>query len=175
MSNFINQAKDLFELQQLEEAIKAELDLECQILEHSVDTPIDTLVVNIETDGLGRSRIVSIMFIPLDDSDVETLKLLQFYCETPICVESSSNRAIVAELLAAINLKIPIGAFCLNDQHTVTFKYINALGKFRTIDSEEFLETLLMWMFALDSMSSLIESVAQGEQSLELAIKLLNE
>ncbi|MCA6623139.1 MAG: hypothetical protein IM542_11325, partial [Pseudanabaena sp. M165S2SP1A06QC] len=83
MTNFINQAKDLFELQQLEAAIKAELDLDCQILEHSVDTPIDTLVVNIETDGLGRSRIVSIMFIPLDDSDVETLKLLQFYCETP--------------------------------------------------------------------------------------------
>lgn len=175
MGNFINQVKVLFELQQLEKAIKTELDLECQILEHSVDTPIDTLVVDIETDSLGRSRIVSIMFIPLDDSDVETLKLLQFYCETPICVESPSNRAIVAELLAAINLKIPIGAFCLNDQHTVTFKYVNALGKFKTIDLEEFLETLLLWMFALDSMSSPIESVAKGEQSLELAIKLLNQ
>ena len=175
MSNFINQSKNLFELQQLEKAIKVELDLDCHILEYSVDTPVDTLVVNTETDGMGRSRIVSIMFIPLDASDVETLKLLQFYCETPICVESSSNRAIIAELLAAINLKIPIGAFCLNDQHAVTFKYVNALGKFKTINSEEFLETLLLWMFSLDSMSSLIESVAQGKQSLELAVKLLNE
>lgn len=66
MSNFINQSKDLFELQQLEQAIKAELDLDCQILERSVDTPIATLVVNIETDSMGRSRIVSIMFVPLD-------------------------------------------------------------------------------------------------------------
>lgn len=171
----MNQAKALFELQQLEVSIKSELDLDCQVLEHSEETPIDTLVVDIETDGKGRSRITSIMFIPLDNSDVETLKLLQFYCETPISVQSKQKREIVAELLASINLKIPVGTFCLNPDHLVTFKYVNALGKFKTIETEEFLETFLLWMFALDSMSELIESVAEGENSLDLAIKLLDE
>jgi hypothetical protein len=175
MSNFINQAKDLFELQQLEIAIKTELDLECQILVNSVDIPIDTLAVNIEFDSKGRTRIASLMFIPLENSNIETLKLLQFFCETSICVESQPIRANVAEFLSAINFKIPLGTFCFDPQNRVTFKYIYALGKFTAIESDEFLESFLFWVFTLDSMSVLIEEVAEGERSLESAIQLLEE
>ena len=175
MSNFINQSKDIFELQQIETAIKTELSLDCQTLSRSVDTPIDTLTVNIEADGQGRSRIVSIMFVPLEDSDDETLKLLQFYCETPIRVDSASTRATIAQLLAVINLNIPVGAFCFNSENEVTFKYVYALVKFKTIALLECLDTFLLWMFGLDSMSELIETVAEGKQNLESAIQLMNE
>lgn len=174
MSDFMSQAKTLFELQQLEAAIRSEIDLDCQILTRSEAIPIDTLVVNLEADRKDRPRIASIIFIPLEDSDIETLKLLQFYCESPIQVTHETTRRVVAELLSAINLKAPLGTFCLNSQHQVVFKYVNALGKFRAIESEEFLETLLLWMFTLDSMSVLIESVASEEMSLELAIQTLD-
>ncbi len=175
MSDPIQHAKDRFELQQLETAIKTELDLDCQILPRSPETPIDTLLVNLETDARDRTRIASLMFVPLDDSDVESLKLLQFYCETPIQVTSATACATVAQFLSAVNLKIPVGAFCLNAEHQVTCKYVYALGKFKTIDPTEFLETFLMWMFAIDSLSSLIESVATGEHDLESAIQVLDE
>lgn len=175
MSDPMNQAKERFELQQLETAIKAELELDCQILPRSVETPIDTLVIKLEADEQERIRIASVMFFPLEDSDVESLKLLQFYCETPIRVESTQARATVAEFLSAVNLKIPVGTFCLNSNHEVVCKYVYALGKFKAIEPEEFLETFLLWMFAIDSMSGLIESVAKEEQSLVAATQHLDE
>ena len=173
MSDSIDLAKHRFELQQLETAIKTMLALNCELLSRSPETPIDSLVVQLEADQKGRSRLASLLFSPLQETDIETLKLLQFYCETPIQVSSPSARQAVAELLSAINLNLPIGTFCLNANHTLTYKYVYALGKFTTIIPEEFLETFLLWLFALDPMSNLIESVANGEQSLTSALALL--
>lgn len=174
MDTPLNQAKDLFELQQIEAAITSQLDLTCQILPHSVEVPIDTLTVVLEMDRQGRSRVASLMFIPLEDGDVESLKLLQFYCETPITVPPDA-RATVALFLSAVNLKIPVGAFCLTPENQISCKYVYALGKFKTIDMDEFLETFLLWMFALDSLSGLIEEVAESQQTLETALNILAE
>ncbi|MFH7242621.1 MAG: YbjN domain-containing protein [Spirulina sp.] len=173
MSDAMNEARSLFELQQLEAAIKSELDLNSQVLPCSSEVPITTLAIELEADAKGRSRIASLIFIPLDESDVETLKLLQFYCETPIKLEDDLSRSAIIELLPTINLKIPLGSFCLDSQNQVVFKYVNALGKSRGIDPEEFLETLLLWMFTLDSMSVLIDSVVTSECSLQSAMQAL--
>ena len=174
MSNSINQAKDRFELEQLKTAIQQELDLNCEVLPISSEVPINTLVVQFEKDQKNRDRVASIMFMPLDDSHIESLKLLQFYCQTPIII-GIEFISIVTRLLSIINLKIPIGAFCLNpDNNNITFKYVYTLGKFQNIESKEFLELLLLWMFALDSMSNLIEEVAQGNKTLEVATQILN-
>ena len=174
MSPSVDQAKALYELQQLEKAITTALDLTCEILPRSAAVPIDTLTVALELDRHERTRIASLMFIPLEDSDVEHIKLLQFYCETPIHVEAH-NLNTVLQLLGAITLKIPLGAFSVNEEGIVVFKYVYALGKFKATDPEEFLETYLMWMFALDSLSGLIEDVATGEQNLAAALQNLDE
>jgi hypothetical protein len=174
MNPSLNQAKERYELQQLEAAITGQLDLTCQLLLHSPEVPVDTLTVVLELDPHGRTRVASLMFIPLDDSDVESLKLLQFYCETPIKVSPDAGAA-VAQFLSAINLKLPIGTFCLTEESQVGYKYVYALGKFKTIEPEEFLETFLLWMFGLDGMSNLIEEVAEGQRSLAAALKILEE
>ncbi|MFK8186365.1 MAG: hypothetical protein AB8B99_23565 [Phormidesmis sp.] len=173
MSDPIDLAKYRFELQQLETAIKTSLALNCELLHRSSETPIDSLVVQLESDTKGRSRLASLIFSPLQDTDVESLKLLQFYCETPIQVSSPQIRQTVAELLSILNLNLPIGTFCLNAEHVLTYKYVYALGKFTTIVPEEFLETFLLWLFALDPMSDLIESVVDEEQNLTSALALL--
>lgn len=173
MSDAMNEARSLFEFQQLEAAIKSELDLNCQVLPCSSEVPITTLAIELEADAKERSRIASLIFIPLEESDVETLKLLQFYCETSINLENNLSRSAIIELLPTINLKIPLGSFCLDPQNQVVFKYVNALGKSREINPEEFLETLLLWMFTLDSMSALIDSVVTGECRLQSAMQAL--
>jgi hypothetical protein len=174
MSKLMSQTKNQMDLVQLEFLIKEELDLDCQVLSPSIETPVDTLVVKLETDEKERIRIASIMFIPLNDSDFESLKLLQFYCETPVRAAPSS-RAAVTEFLSAVNLSIPVGTFCLTPDHLVACKYVCTLGKFREIEPKEFLETFLLWMFAIDSISGIAEMVAEGKQSLADAIKLLEQ
>lgn len=170
----MEQAKAFFELQSLQTIIKQELDIDGQVLNRSAEIPVDTLAVTLDTDGEGRMRIASLIFVPLAESDIEALKLLQFYCETPVHVEPQAVTK-VAQFLSAVNLKNLIGTFSLDAEHVVTYRYVYSLGKFATINQEEFLETFMLWMFGLDSLTPMIEAVATGALSLDDAVAALEE
>jgi hypothetical protein len=169
MNRSIQQAQNLYALQQLGHSITSELNLACEVLQQSDEIPIDTLLVVLEPDAHQRDRVASLMFIPLEETEVEAVKLLQFYCDTPISVPAAM-RGAVAQVCAAVNLKIPLGAFSLSDEDRVVLRYVLAVGRFATIEPAAFVETFLLWMFALDATSSLIEDVAAGRLALDDAI-----
>jgi hypothetical protein len=77
MSESVNQASDLLELQQLEFFIREELDLGCEILPVSAEMPVETLLVMLEQDAHERTRIASLMFVPLHGTQIQTLKINQ--------------------------------------------------------------------------------------------------
>lgn len=174
MSESVNQASDLFELQQLESFIREELDLGCEILPVSAEIPVETLLVMLEQDTHERTRIASLMFVPLQDTQIETLKLIQLYIETPVLVDTVEVRQIMSEFFTVVNQKIPLGAFAINEDQLVTFKYMHALGKYSPIVQEHFLELFLLWMFTLDSVSPLIDALAEGRMDLSRAVEALN-
>lgn len=64
-------------------------------------------------------------------------------------------------------LHLPIGAFGIDAEGKIGFKYVYALAIFETIDREAFLETLLLWLFILDTVSALIEEINDGDRSAE--------
>jgi hypothetical protein len=174
MNDHVEQAKNQYELQQLASKIQSDLGLSCHFLPQSPEIPVHSLLVELQADKHGRPRVATLMFIPLEGAGVESLKLLQFYCEMPIQTDSQ-QAPTVATLLSAVNLNVPIGTFCLNAENEVTCRYVYALGKFTAIAPKEFLETFLLWMFAIDSMSPLIESVALGTTTLQVALSHLGE
>jgi hypothetical protein len=174
MSESVNQASDLLELQQLEFVIREELDLGCEILPVSAEMPVETLLVMLEQDAHERTRIASLMFVPLHGTQIETLKIIQLYIETPVLVDTAGGRQVMSEFFSVVNQKIPLGAFAFNDEGLVTFKYVHALGKDSSIVQEHFLELFLLWMFTLDSVSPLIDALAEGRMDLAGAVEVLN-
>ncbi len=173
MASDLNQAKDLVELGNLENYIKDELVLDCQVLESTPEVPVNSLAVKLEDDEQGRSRVANLMFMPLEDSDIEDVKLLQFFCETPVTVSSEHTDALL-KFIQAVNLKIPIGVFAVNSDNQLVSKYVYSLGKFKLIEKGEFIETFLLWMYALDNLGPLLEEVATGKKDLETALQELD-
>lgn len=176
----LDQEKYLLELGTLKGYLEEELELVCQIMDsHDMGSapempPITSLSVILEPGWQERIRAANLTFIPLDDSDVEAIRLLQFYSQLPFTANQDHLDDTVRFLLA-INLLIPIGAFSLSTENDLFFKYVYSLSRFEAIKQEEFLETFLLWLFTLDSFSPLIAEVATGALDLESALTLLNE
>jgi hypothetical protein len=173
MISEIERAKNLTELQDLKTALNKKLSLECQIIEEQSDVPINSLVVLLEPDSQKRSRLANLTFLPLEDTDLESIKLLQFYCQLPISLSSDFSDEVL-RFLARVNLQIPLGTFTIDfEEQKVGFKYVYSLGKFKQIEPEEFLETFLLWMYTLDKISDLIEAVSTGQKDVQSACQEL--
>lgn len=169
----IEREKYGLELQNLKTYIENNLDFPGEVVRTPIDS-IDSLAVALEPDDKGRNRVASLTFLPIENSDFEAIKLLQFYCELPFNVDEKYMEDLRKFLLTA-NLKMPIGSFALNEEDVITLKYIYSLGKFTHIDRDEFLETFLLWMFMLDGIGELVEAVATGQKNLETACKELED
>jgi len=85
------------------------------------ETPIHVLVChppNTDIPGLYLS------YIPLDD-DSNELELMQMTCDLPGAVSTPRLREVMI-LLHALNVTLPIGAFCLSPAKTVYMRHIYA-------------------------------------------------
>lgn len=169
-----SQAKYRLELEILKGLIEEELEMIGRISGGSPEAPITSLSVVLEPDWQNQVRAANLAFIPLEETDVEAIKLLQFYSQLPFTVDQDYLNDTVRFLLA-INLFIPIGVFNLSPENNLSFKYVYSLSKFEAIKQDEFMETFLLWLEALDNLSPLIAEVASGESDLESALAILNE
>lgn len=174
MSINLDQAKYRLELEILQGYLEQELEMMGRIMDGPPEAPITSLSVLLEPDWQDQLRAANLSFIPLEDTDIEAIKLLQFYSQLPITADQSHLDDTV-RLVLAINLLIPIGSFSLSPENDLFFKYVYSLSKFETINQNEFLETFLLWLFTLDNLSPLIAEVATGERDLDSALALLNE
>lgn len=169
----LDAAKFRYELQTLQRHLEDELHLQCELVGQSSGVPIDSLAVMLEPDWNNRPRVANLMFLPLEGSDIEALKLLQFYSELPTQVPAEKQAAIL-QFITAANVLVPLGTFALTADQELIFKYVNAIGKFTGIEQAAFIETFLLWMYTLDNISVLVDAVVEGSHSLEEALVRLN-
>lgn len=174
MTTDLDAAKSRYELQALQSYLEGELHLQCELLDPSMGVPTDSLAVMLEPDWNNRPRVANLMFLSLEGSDIEALKLLQFYSELPTAVPLDKQEAAL-RLIAVANAFAPVGTFAFTPDQELVFKYVNALSKFSEIEQESFIETFLLWMYTLDTISVLVDAVVEGSKSLEEALAELNE
>ncbi len=156
-------------LTQIEAAVTAGLDLQCQLLEARSEAPIDSLAVEMEPDGQGKPRVANLMFLPVGDDEVQEVQLLQLHCTLPAVV-AAERRADLEHFVTRNNSIVPIGAFSITVDGVLVFKYVYPLGKARPFEASEFLELFLLWMFTLDSLSPVFEDVASGARDAAAAL-----
>ncbi|MBE9078777.1 hypothetical protein IQ241_15980 [Romeria aff. gracilis LEGE 07310] len=173
MSAELMQAKHHLELKRLQELIESELELESRLFEASSQIPSPSLSIVLEPDGSGSSRVANLMFLPIDDEDMESIKLLQLYCELPIQI-TSETLPDLEQLLHEVNLTVPLGAYSINTNRQLIFKYVYVLSKFKETDPAEFLETFLLWMYILDNINMLVDALIEGQTDLQAALQALN-
>ncbi len=164
----LNQPKFIPELVQIKSDIEHEIGLSCELIPASISVPISSLSILFQHDEQPVARTANIMFLPIESPDLETIKLLQLHAQLPVSIEESMLEAVRTFLLMA-NSIVPIGAFSLNLEGQIAYKYVYSIGILAPIVTEEFIEIFLLWMYTLNFISRILLGLTQGEISLDTA------
>ena len=147
-----------------------EYDLETALLEKSEIMPLSSLVVNISDDYKGRSRTLSFSFLALPPDYFPDIKIMQVYSEFN-CAVAESQRAAVEQLILKLNKLLTLGSLGFSDSNNIYFRYVHTIGKFTNLSETE--HTLInlfdLITYSLDINEKVLEEVATGEKSLEVA------
>jgi hypothetical protein len=87
--------------------------------------PLDQLLVVLDLEA-GRKLALQIAFLPDDDAEIESGRLLQFFVGLDEVAPSAAVRARIADL----NRRIPLGAFHVHDElGAVYYRYVAMLPR----------------------------------------------
>lgn len=159
------------DFKQISDLIQAELGLRTQFIQASSNAPMTSLSVELETRELGAARVANLMFLPVSQ-EVENIRLLQLYCES-FSFGKFAQPINLETLFHSINQAIPIGSFSIDSEKQLIFKYVYALSSFTPLNSLEFLEVFLLWMYIQDSIHSLLTAVLTKQLTIKEAIHSL--
>jgi hypothetical protein len=161
--------KHLKDLGQLEKILK-EADISCKLIKSSETIPLNMLRVPMDADDKKRPRSFTCSFIPMDEEDLETSSLLQFYSELPLTTDPDRTGDL-REFLMACNIIQPIGHFGMQDETTVYFRYVLVIKQSNKMDEDLIIETLMLFEYAINAYQDEIEDVATGAVGLGEALK----
>jgi len=162
-------AKQLAELGAIQAGFAKE-EFHSELLERTPEIPLNVLLLPIGKDGRGRDRIVNLNFVPLPESDIEWIRLLQLYTVVPGRV-APERREAVGELLLAANASLPLGHYGLKEDGEVYARYVYTAPSSRTVSTDELLEAVSLFHYMLELYADRIERVASGELSPEEALR----
>ncbi|MDG0812964.1 type III secretion system chaperone family protein [Cohnella rhizosphaerae] len=167
MDNYTN-ARDLAELGFLQQALE-EAGLPCQLLEPSPDVPIPALLASPDADEDDGERFLTFTFVPLGDEDIGDIRLLQIYTVVAPAVASAA-RAGLTELLMAVNSRLPLGHFSLNDAGELYYRYVWAVGAAQKLPQPDALHVIDLFMMTLGMFGQAVGEVAAGRRPAAQAI-----
>jgi hypothetical protein len=139
-----------------------------QMLERSEELPISVLVLPLVKDERQRDRYLQLSFVPLDEDDLGGIDLLQIYATVPVEWNGNTKES-VARLLAAINGKLAIGHFNLQNDE-VCYRYVHCVSGSNRIPEEETLAVIQLFETMLNMFASLVDDVASGRTGLSQAL-----
>lgn len=163
----------LKQLNQLRLYIDA-LDFESRMIEHSEFVPINVLLVAITVDYMERDRFINFSFVPISDEELDHTNLLQFYTTMPIELKLN-NRIDVEKLLLAINTRMAVGHFGIQDNGEIYIRHIYSAHRLYGMNEQLIVETILLFIAMIDMHEELIDGVAKGKIELEEALRILEE
>ncbi|TXK75902.1 YbjN domain-containing protein [Paenibacillus sp. N3.4] len=165
-------ARHLAQLGLLKEILD-ETGLATNLLEKSDAIPLHVLIAGFQEDKKGRERFLHFSFLPLNDDEIGAIQLLQIYSTLPFHLQEGSRDATAAVLLA-VNTRLPIGHFGINEQNELHYRYVYSISAARSFESEEVLETLSLFVYMCDMFAEHVELVASGEAGAEQVIQALS-
>lgn len=159
-------ARHLVELGRIQDFFK-EREIYTQLLEKSDQIPLHILMLAPEISE-GRQAYVNVMFIPIDNPNVEDIQLLQLYTHLP--VDYTGTMEAIAPLLVAINMNLPVGNMGFKD-NSISFRYSYALSDNTLVQEEEFIDVFQLFFNSLALFIDLIDQVVEGKVTVQQAIQ----
>lgn len=148
------------------------LEFESRITQRAEEISINILLVEITEDYKKRTRFMDFSFVPVVAKELGWINLLQFHTSLPVKVDEG-NRLAVEKILWAINARMPIGYFGVEENGEVYLRYIYTTHRIHGINEEQLLETTLLFIAMLDMYEQLIDLVSSGGVALEKALNLI--
>ncbi|MEM7102185.1 MAG: YbjN domain-containing protein [Bacteroidota bacterium] len=113
---------------------------------------------------------VGFSFIPITSENELSVKLLQmttaFELELP-----SERKALLFEVLLAINTRTPLGSFSVNGNGELLFRYVHSMPTYQFIEEKPFLDTLNFFVHTIEAFLPLIKRLIKGNINREDALK----
>jgi len=172
MVSELEHAKQLAELGTIQAGFEKE-GFGSELLERSPEIPLHVLLLPLGKDGRGRDRVVNLNFVPLPESDIEWIRLLQLYTVVP-CDIAPDRRGAVESLLLAANGVLPLGHFGIKEDGEVYARYVYTVPSSRTVSADELLEVVSLFHYMLEMFAERIDRVAGGTLSPDDAMRELN-
>lgn len=169
MVSDMEHAKQLAELGGMQAGLEKE-GFHSELLERSEDIPLHVLLLPLGKDERGRDRIVNLNFVPLPESDISWIRLLQLYTVVP-CEIAPDRRPSVESLLLAVNGVLPLGHFGIKEDGEVYARYVYTVPSSRTVSADELLEVVSLFHYMLEMFADRIGRVAGGELSANEALQ----
>lgn len=143
----------------------AEVDIETKVLEKQHVLDMSTLQIFTANDGTNRRNVISLAYL-LNYSDDETkVLLLQFFTEIPIEFEATQI-PLFETLVSFINTRMPLGHFGIQN-NKVYYRYVMFDSKNAYDHAVQTIETFLTYECILNHFHQAIESVIQGNMTLD--------
>lgn len=162
MTDF-EQASHLAQLGQLE-AIMQEAGIAAQLLEPTDILPLPVLLAAVPPDDKGRERYVHFSFLPLDDTAIEAIQLVQLYAKLPFAIgEAERERQEAAAVLADINTRVPIGHFGLEEDGGLHYRYVYCMSAAQSFDQDVMLELVSLFVTMFGTFAGQAEAALRPE------------
>ncbi|MBO9607449.1 MAG: hypothetical protein J7639_15915 [Paenibacillaceae bacterium] len=156
MASDFEQASHLAQLGQLE-AILQEAGITTNLLEASDSLPLPVLLAGVPHDDKGRERYIHFSFLPLDDTSIDAIQLVQLYAKLPFAYDETERDAAAATV-AEINTRVPIGHFGLEEEGGLHYRYVYCMSAARSFDRDVMLELVSLFVTMFGAFAEQAES-----------------
>ncbi|GEM_PF-5782503 len=149
----------------------AALGCRCQRLDGHPDLPVPTLLVAAPGDDPARPVLFNLMFMPMEETGLGQVDLLQFYFPV-LDGLGEDRRRDVALLLAELDAELPIGQLGLREGE-VGLRHMMLLERGQ-VPSRGLLEEALAVLLKLrELLAGTLRAVAAGDMTVEQARAVL--
>jgi len=163
-------ARHLVELGRIQEFFENK-EVYTQLLEKSEQIPLHILMLAPEIEK-NRQAYINVMFIPIDNPNIDDIQLLQLYTHLP--VDYTGTMEAIAPLLVAINMNLPVGNMGFKDS-SISYRYSYVVSDNSLVQQEEFLDVFQLFFNSLALFLELIDEVIAGKKTVQQAIKYIKD
>ncbi|MBM3442954.1 MAG: hypothetical protein FJX89_09670 [Bacteroidetes bacterium] len=159
------QAKEWAELEQMKSFLD-KMGLPSLATPQSDHNPVNLLSIQ-----LSGQLHLHVIFIPLPAETFSEVSLLQFYALVKEGIDAEDIATL--RLLNRINEKLPLGAFLVNADQELVYKYVLAKDKTSMLSETFFIELLTSLVPPLEGQLALLGSYLSGQTPLSAALESL--
>jgi hypothetical protein len=165
-------SKRLYRKLEVYELYLADLDYETNLVQGAADLGVDLVTINLASDNKERRRLITLIFIPVDETTELEIDLLQIYTELDRGV-SENQKAGMLTILNAINIKGSLGAFGINENNKVYSKAVIVDAKQELFEEAQIVDTVQLMEYTMNVFTPLLDEYLDGNFTAQEVINAL--